>query len=167
MNNTSKYILHLSLVQRYNKASATHNYVFGFIENGLVYACKIENAESLIEGLTYIDSASKGQGASLRYRPNNKQKAILKGLSSETKVLGTVEFLEGQVKDTGKNRGQIFEELTIKAFNGKGNKGSNNANNFTVKGDMELNGKEYQIKFSNGTSGATFTNEKTLKDLEG
>ena len=165
--NANKYLLHISMVKRYNEKSATHHYIFGFVEGENVYACKVENAELLIEGLTYIDSASKGQGASLRYRPNGKQKEVIKVTSSETKILGTVAFLETLVKETGKNRGQIFEEMTIKAFNGKGHKGSNNANNFTACGDMTLDGKEYQIKFSNGNSGATFTNERTLKELEG
>lgn len=167
INNVHKYLLHLSLVKRYNEKSATHHYVFGFVEEGNVYACKVENAENLLEGLTYIDSASKGQGASLRYRPNAKQKEILKMASSEVKVIGSENFLETLVKETGKNRGQIFEELTIKAFNGKEHEGSNNKNNFAFCGDMTLNGKEYQIKFSNGKSGATFTNEKTLMNLEG
>jgi hypothetical protein len=57
------------------------------------------------------------------------------------------------------NRGQIFENMVIKAWNGKPVGGKNAK--FTDCGDMVVDGVHYQVKFNK----ATFTDEKTLHNL--
>ena len=76
------------MINRYNEKSYTHNYIYGFFFQNLVYM-----VETTAESMPYIlklDKASRGQGYSLRFCPTMAQKTLL--LSKGAKVLCSKEF---------------------------------------------------------------------------
>ena len=142
------------MINRYNEKSYTHNYIYGFFFQNLVYM-----VETTAESMPYIlklDKASRGQGYSLRFCPTMAQKALL--LSKGAKVLCSKEFFEASVKESKYNKGEIFEKLVTESF---GQVWEKDNVPFTEDGDLTVNGIAYQIKFEK----ATFTNEKTLARL--
>lgn len=142
------------MINRYNKKSYTHNYIYGFFFQNLVYM-----VETTAESMPYIlklDKASRGQGYSLRFCPTMAQKTLL--LSKGAKVLCSKEFFETSVKESKYNKGEIFEKLVTESF---GQVWEKDNVPFTEDGDLTVNGIAYQIKFEK----ATFTNEKTLARL--
>ena len=159
-----KAMLKIAMIRQYNKIAFTHNYIFGFVRNGLVYACMVENAIDLIETLTYIEKRSAG--FNLRYRPNKAQQEIILANATETKILGSFDSFEIEKANHKGNRGNCFEDLCTIAWNGE-----QTAVNldFTKGGDIIINGIHYQAKFgcsSKGiTTAATFTEEKILASL--
>ena len=49
-----KSAIRLAMIRRYNKGAFTHNYIFGFVRSGLVYAVQVNNAADLLNSLTYV-----------------------------------------------------------------------------------------------------------------
>lgn len=158
-----KKIIAKNLLERYEALAATKSYIFGFVKDGIVYACRVENAEKLLPYIVIVGSASRGMGYSLRYNPNNAQKMMIIEASSEIKSICSFQFMEDNKGKYG-NRGHFFEVVCAQAFGGIQNKKSNAK--FTECGDITLNGKQYQVKFGCNQGAATFTNEATLSNLE-
>lgn len=155
-----KTTLKIAMVRQYNKIAFTHNYIFGFVRNGLVYACMVENAGDLVETLTYIEKRSAG--FNLRYRPNKVQQEIILANATETKILGSFDGFEIEKVNHKNNRGNCFEDLCTTAWNGE----QTTANlDFTKGGDIIINGIHYQAKFGCSKGAATFTEEKILASL--
>ena len=151
MMNTS---LFEKMISRYNELSYTHNYIYGFYFQNVVYM-----VEATIEVMPYIlklDKASRGAGYSLRFCPTKEQKAFL--LAKGAQVLCSKEFFEETVATSKYNKGEIFEKLVTEHF---GQVWEKDNVPFTEDGDLTVNGLAYQIKFEK----ATFTNEKTLARL--
>ena len=151
------------LNSEYHKMAATHNWVLGKPIAGLVYAARIEDASlALLNAVTTTSRASNKNGGrvSVRFVPNKAQWALITTDASEIKVICTVEFLETYARDNGINRGQAFEILACKAWQGqlatKGNL------KFTDGGDFTIDGKEYQAKYTK----ATVIDERTLMNLK-
>lgn len=151
------------LATEYNRLAYTHSYVFGTAIGGMVYAARVEDGRELVHTATYIDRSSSKNGGtfSLKYRPNAGQWAAITAQASEVKAICSAEYLENLFKNNKHNRGQIFEELVANAFGGELETKSNLK--FTEGGDMNLNGKAYQVKYTK----ATFTDERTLMNLRG
>lgn len=140
-----------SIINRYNKKSYTHNYIYGFVFQNLVYM--VITDASVMSYVLKLDKASRGAGYALRFCPRNDQKAFL--LSKGAQVLCSKEYFETAVKESKYNKGEIFEKLVTKFF---GQEWEKDNVPFTEAGDLTVNGTAYQIKFEK----ATFTNEKTL-----
>jgi hypothetical protein len=149
-----KKILLEKLISEYNRLSFTHEYIFGFEEKGLIFGI-FANAE-ILPYICYIDKGSEQGGYSLRYRPNKEQKSLLK--TYKNFVLCSKEFFENEYKNSKYNRGEIFEKLVTEKF---GQIWAKDNIPFTKAGDIQINGIDYQIKFTK----ATFINEKILKSL--
>lgn len=143
-----------SLISRYNELAFTHNYIFGFTYKGNVYMTITTN--EILPFILKVDKASRGAGLSLRYKPTNKQKILL--LENST-LLCSVDYLNDLKENSRYNFGEIFEKMVYERF-GKNWKKDNVP--FTKGGDIEINGKAYQIKFEK----ATFASEKTLENFE-
>lgn len=79
-------------------------------------------------------------------------------MTKGAKVLCSKEFFETTAKESKYNKGEIFEKLVTEYFAQEWTKDNIP---FTEAGDIEINGKAYQIKFEK----ATFTNEKTLAKM--
>ena len=146
--------LFYNLIARYNALAYTHNYIFGFTFNGNVYMTFATN--EILPFILKIDKASRGAGYSLRFKPTNKQKTLL--LENST-LICSVEYLSEQKMNSHYNLGEIFEKMVHERF-GKNWKKDNVP--FTKGGDIEINGKAYQIKFEK----ATFASERTLENFE-
>lgn len=148
---TTNVALLKNMIDRYNELAFTHNYIFGFVVGGTVYM--VETAETVLPYILKLDRASRGQGYSLRFCPNKQQKNFLMGLGA--KVLCSEKFFNESVKESKYNKGEIFEKLVTEFF---GQTWEKDNLKFTEAGDLDANGKSYQLKYER----ATFTNEKTL-----
>ena len=145
-----------TMIDRYNELSYTHNYIFGFAFNGNIYVTFTD--ESVLPYVCTLDKASSknGGGYSLRYKPNKAQKTTLFANSEKTFIVCSVEYFNEMVETTKYNKGEIFEKLITEYF---GMKWEKDNVPFTEGGDIEINGKAFQIKYEK----ATFTNEKFLQ----
>ena len=150
-----------TLINRYTKGAYTDNYIFGFIRNGFVWACIVENADPLLALISFVEERS-GNGWTLRYRPTKKMQEIILAHSKETKILYSVEEMENEKVNHGNNRGMMFEDICTKVWNGEQTKANLD---FTKGGDIIINGIHYQAKFGCSKGAASFTNEKTLLNL--
>ena len=72
-NNTA---LFKSMIDRYNSVAFTHNYIFGFAENGNIIACFAKS--DVLPHVLKLDRASRGNGMSLRFKPTKNQREVLK-----------------------------------------------------------------------------------------
>ena len=145
-----------AMMDRQNELSYTHNYIFGLAFNGNIYATFTD--ESVLPYVCTLDKASSKNGGrySLRYKPNKAQKATLFANSEKTFILCSVEYFNEMVETTKYNRGEIFEKLVTEYF---GINWEKDNVPFTEGGDIEINGKAFQIKYEK----ATFTKEKFLQ----
>lgn len=144
-----------NLINRYNEISYTHEYIFGFAFNGVIMAVITDS--SVMPYVCSLDRASRGQGFSLRFKPNKSQKTML--MTYEATAICSKELFDSMVANSKYNKGEIFEKLVTEQMFGQVWEKDNVP--FTKGGDVEDNGIAYQIKFE----GATFTNEKTLAKL--
>lgn len=145
------------LIDEYTRLAYTHHYIFGFEQGGNIYFVYAD--ADILPYVCTLDKASKGQGYSLRFKPNREQKEILK--EKGFMIFCSKEYFEGivaQHKKPNYNRGQIFEKLVTEYF---GQEWRANRVAFTDDGDITINGVAYQIKYTS----ATFTNEQTLMNL--
>jgi hypothetical protein len=153
------------LVDGYNKVAATHNYIFGWVECGMVYGYRVMDAENLLAWITTTDRASKKNGGTvqLKFKPNRAQKLMINTEAVEVREVCTEDYLEDiRAHATGKekNRGYIFERLACEVFGLEQNTQPNAK--VTDCGDgRDADGVEYQIKYNT----ATFIDEKTLKNF--
>ena len=142
-----------TMIDRYNHMAYTHNYIWGFIYRKTVYM-----ATTTSEVMPYVctlDRASRGAGYSLRFCPRNDQKLML---MPHAVPLCSEAFFKSEVANSKYNNGEIFEKMVTEAY---GQKWHKDTVNFTVDGDLTVDGVAYQIKFQK----ATFCNEKSLASL--
>ena len=139
------------MINRYNELSYTHNYIYGFYFQNVVYM--VEATADLMPYILKLDKASRGAGYALRFCPTKEQKALL--LSKGATALCSKNFFETSVRESKYNKGEIFEKMVTESF---GQEWGKDNVPFTEDGDVTVNGVAYQIKFEK----ATFTNEKIL-----
>lgn len=151
------------LVNGYNKLAYTHNYVFGYVECGMVYGAIVKNAASLLDNITTLDRASSKNGGtySLKYKPNKAMLALIKSKATAIVPIMTEVMLEKMKAESNHNRGQIFEDEVAKVLKAERPKCLNAK--FTECGDIIIDFTHYQVKYLK----ATFTDELTLRRLGG
>lgn len=141
-----------TMIRFYNDKAGAHNYIMGFTYKKRIWAvvCDAEVALSVLK----LDKASRGAGMSLRFKPNtgNKLDLIANGTVIE---LCSAEMFKSLVAESKYNKGEIFEKLITEYF---GQEWEKDNICFTEKGDINVDGTEYQIKFE----GATFITEKQM-----
>lgn len=149
------------LTTEYNRHAYTHSYIFGYTVRGTVYAARVMDARDILPYIVSLDRASSKNGGtySIKYKPNAEKVAIINTAATEIRPICTVDYMENLFANSKQNRGQIFEDMVIKAWHGA-RVGGKNAK-FTDCGDMVADGIHYQIKFNK----ATFIDERTLKNL--
>ena len=140
-----------SMIDRYNEKAYTHNYIYGFCFQNLVYMVKAD--ADIMPYVLKLDKASRGQGYALRFCPTTAQKVLL--LSKGAEVLCSKEFFDTTVQNSKYNKGEVFEKMVTEHY---GQEWTKDKVPFTEDGDLTVYGTAYQIKFEK----ATFTNEKTL-----
>ena len=150
--------MHRTLAARYTSVSYTHTYVLTFVFRKTIYAAivDISTADELM-AVTRLDKASRGAGMALRFHPTSAIKLNL--INHGAKVLCSKKYFNEVYRGCKYNRGEVAEMLVTELmFHQKWQKDSVP---FTKGGDIVANGITYQHKHQ----GATFCNEKTLRNL--
>lgn len=142
-----------AMIEKYNALAYTHNYIFGFRFNGVVYF--LNTNEEILPEILCLDKASRGCGEALRFCPTRAIKNAM--LCNAQSLCSEVEFNE-IVENSKYNKGEIFEKLVTEMF---GLVWEKDNLPFTKGGDIEVNGVAYQVKYER----ATFCNEKSLARL--
>ena len=140
------------LVDFYRENEFTNLYIYGFRMNGNIWMVKT-NSE-VMPYIVKLAKASKGAGASIRFRPNKRDKELLL-TNGENEILCTENFFNEMVENSKYNKGEIFEKLVTEYF---GQTWEKDSVPFYEDGDLTVNGKAYQIKFEQ----ATFINEAQM-----
>ena len=145
-----------NMVNGYNATSYTHEYMFGFTDRGNIWLALANS--TILPYVCTLDMASRNGGYALRFKPNKAQKELLK--TGKTFVLCSASEFNEMVENSIYNRGEIYEKIVTEFF---GQVWEKDNVPYTEAGDIEVDGKSYQIKFEK----ATFVNEKTLwKNME-
>ena len=147
-----KAIIRNELIRHYNNTSATHHYIVAFNFKGNIIAAET-TSEVLFNTGVKLDSAGRGQGYSIRFKPNNRDKVAL--MMGRTMVLCSTEYFEDTVKSSKYNRGEVIEKMVTEYF---GQTWVKDNVPYTEDGDITVDGVKYQIKFEK----ATFINEAQM-----
>lgn len=139
-----------TMINNYRKYSAADAYIIGFVANKMLYF--VEMAEVAPRFLN-VEVASRNQGENLRLRLKKNHKATL--MKKNPICLGSAEMLN----DEKYNKGEIFEKAVTEYYRQEWEK---DTIPFWVQGDINLNGKEVQIKLDS----ATFVNTKQIAKLK-
>lgn len=139
----------------YGETSFTHKYLFGWPENGDVYAVFVD-WDVFKKLLLKNDRAatSKGGMLKIRVRADSKARAILK---KSAFILGKAEEL---TQDKKYNKGENFERMVTEKLCGK--RWEKDSIPYYMAGDIEYKGKAIQVKFD----GAELTNAKTYENTK-
>lgn len=141
-----------TMIKNYRKFSAADAYILGFIYEHDVYMVEVEEIMPRYMRVEH-ESSKKGGCAKLQLRlPKPYQKQLIK---KGAVCIGNEKILDGDY-----NKGVQFEKL-VNEMNGKEFRGKDNVP-FYMEGDIEINGKQVQIKFN----GAQIVVERTLKKLQ-
>jgi hypothetical protein len=143
------------IANRYNRIAGAHKYIVGFIRHGVVYYVQLDFAG--LCGLLKDDRASSKRGGTLKLRVRVSSEQAIRFINrGEAVALCKVEEL-----DDGKyNKGENFERIITETLTSE--LWVKDSVPFYVKGDINVNGEEIQIKLD----GAELTNEKTLARAE-
>ena len=140
------------MVALYNALSAADGYIVGFILNHLLYYIKVDG--HLPTEILKFDRASSKRGGMAKVRvrlgADFRKAAVANG---QAVLLGSEELLNTADRW---NRGERFERVITETLTTE--KWVKDSVPFNVAGDIELNGKQIQIKLDD----AELTNEKTL-----
>ena len=156
MENNGNMAIFGNLVTFYNSRAFTHNYIFGIIWKGNLYMVK--TTSELLSAVLKLDKASRGNGYSLRFKPNRSVKELLLGQGAT--LLCSREMFEELVKNSKYNKGEVFEKLVTEYY---GQKWEKDSVPFTDDGDLTVDGIAYQIKFES----ASFISEKQMLRMRG
>lgn len=148
-----------NLVDFYTEHAFTNHYIFGFRHAGMIYATCLMDADDMLPYVMKLDKASRGQGYSLRFKPDKAQKALL--LSQHADAICSEQMFDNMVADSKYNAGEIFEKLITEQMFGQVWEKDNVP--YTEGGDVVAEGYAFQIKFEK----ATFTNEKSMMKMQG
>ena len=141
-----------TMIRNYRKFSAANSYILGFIYNHEVYAIEVTEIMPRYMRVEH-ESSKKGGCAKLQLRlPKNYQEQLIR---KGAVVIGSENILNGEY-----NKGVEFERI-ISEMNGQEFRGKENVG-FWVEGDLEIDGRQVQIKFN----GAQIVVETTLERLK-
>lgn len=142
-----------TMIRNYRRFSAADSYILGFTYNHEVYMIEVEE---IMPRYMRVERESSKNGGSpklqLRLLKRYQEQLIRKGAVR----IGSEEILKGQYNNKGVEFERIISELNGIKFRGKDNVP------FYKEGDINLKGKEIQIKFN----GAQIVAERTLKKLQ-
>lgn len=141
-----------TMIRNYRKFSAADSYILGFIYKHEVYMIEVKEIMPRYMRVEH-ESSKKGGCAKLQLRlPQNYQKQLIR---KGAVCLGSEEMLNGEY-----NKGVEFERI-VSELNGQTFRGKDNVP-FYVEGDLEIDGRQVQIKFN----GAQIVVERTLNKLK-
>lgn len=138
------------MIRNYRKYSAADGYIVGFVLNKMLYFVEMDEIKPRFLN---IEEASRNQGENLRLRIKKAQKESL--MKKNPICLGDADLLNEEKY----NKGEIFEKLVTEYY---GQRWEKDTVPFWVQGDINVNGKEVQIKLDS----ATLMNTKQIKKLQ-
>lgn len=140
-------------IRYYRKFSGAEGYILGFFYKKEVYAIAVDE---IMPRYIRVERASStnGGGEKLQFRLNNAQKEQL--IRKGAKCIGGAEVV-AEIKG---NKGVSFERL-VYTLNGQTPR-AKDSEGFWTGGDININGKEYQVKFE----GAQIVTFDTLHNLQ-
>lgn len=143
------------MITLYNALSAADGYIVGFILNHLLYYVRFDG--HLPAEILKFDRASSKRGGMAKVRvrlgADFRKAMVANGMAV---LMGAEDLLLTADKW---NKGERFERIITETLTTE--KWVKDSVPFNVAGDIELNGKQIQIKFDD----AELTNEKTLKRI--
>lgn len=139
-----------TMIRNYRKYSAADSYIVGYVYDKMLYF--VEMAEIAPRFLN-VEEASRNQGENLRLRIKKNYKRQL--MKKNPVCLGSADRLTADKY----NKGEIFEKLVTEYF---GQTWEKDTIPFWVQGDINLDGREVQIKLDS----ATLMNTKQIKKLQ-
>ena len=141
-----------TMIRNYRNFSGADSYIIGFIYKHELYAIELDEIMPRLMTIAYSSSKTGHQKKlQLVIKKKNKEQLIRKGATN----LGSEMLVENEG-----NRGFAFERLVYK-LNGQEPRPQDNVG-FWVGGDININGREVQVKLD----GAQIVQEKTLKNLQ-
>jgi len=141
-----------TMIRNYRKFSAADGYILGFIYHHEVYMAEVAEIMPRYMRVEH-ESSKKGGGRKLQLRlPSKFQKQLMR---KGAVCLGHESILDG-IYNKGVEFERIISEMNGIEFRGK------DSEPFYIAGDLNINGKEIQIKFN----GAQIVCEKTLEKLK-
>ena len=143
-----------SMLDRYTAHAFAHQYIFGYADRKNIYVSFAD--ETILPFVCTLDTASRGAGCSLRFKPTKAQKELLK--VKKTFILCSEKYFNECVDASKYNAGEVFEKMMTEYY---GQKWEKDKRPFTEAGDVEVDGIAYQIKYNR----ATFANEAGLARL--
>ena len=141
-----------TMIRNYRKFSAADSYILGFIHSHEVYAVEVAEIMPRYMRVEH-ESSKKGGCAKLQLRLTKKYQEQL--IKKGAVVIGSEDILNGEY-----NKGVEFERV-ISEMNGIKFRGNDNEP-FYKAGDLNIDGREIQVKFN----GAQIVVERTLKKLQ-
>ena len=141
-----------TMIRNYRKFSASDCYALGFVYKHELFVAMVDEIAPRFMKVER-ESSKKGGRQKLQLRLNNKDKEYL--IRKGATYLGAEGLLIGEY-----NKGVEFERL-IYTVNGQEYRGKDNVG-FWVAGDIEIDGKQVQVKLE----GAQIVVESTLENLK-
>ena len=139
-----------TMIRNYRKYSAADEYILGFVYNKMLYFVELEE---IMPRYLNVEEASRNQGNNLRLRLKKAHKESF--MKKNPICLGSADLL----MQSKYNKGEIFEKLVTEYF---GQTWEKDTIPFWVQGDINVDGKEIQIKLDS----ATLMNTKQIKKLK-
>ena len=138
-----------TMIRNYREYSAADSYILGFVQNKMLYMVEVSE---IMPRFLSVEQASRNQGENLRLRIKKNLKAQL--MKKNPICLGPASQLVAEKY----NKGEIFEKLVTEFF---GQVWEKDNVPFWVQGDIEVNGRQIQIKLDS----ATLMNTKQIAKL--
>ena len=137
------------MMKWYEKFSAADGYIIGFVMDKMLYMVEMER---IAPRFLNVEEASRNQGDNLRLRLKKAQK---QSLAKKAICLGSADVLTADKY----NKGENFEKVVTEYY---GQEWEKDTVPFYMQGDINVNGRELQIKLDS----ATLANSKMLEKLK-
>ena len=138
-----------TMMKWYEKFSAADGYIIGFVMDGNLYMVEMNR---IAPRFLNVEEASRNQGENLRLRLKKAQK---QSLAKKAICLGSADVLTADKY----NKGELFEKVVTEYY---GQEWEKDTIPFYMQGDINVNGRELQIKLDS----ATLANSKMLEKLK-
>lgn len=138
-----------TMMKWYEKFSAADGYIIGFVMDKMLYMVEMDR---IAPRFLSVEEASRNQGDNLRLRLKKAQK---QSLAKKAICLGSADVLTADKY----NKGENFEKVVTEYY---GQEWEKDTIPFYMQGDINVNGRELQIKLDS----ATLANSKMLEKLK-
>lgn len=143
------------LITKYHEFAYTDEYIIGFIYKKVVYY-GFMNGRELEKYISLSRASSKnGGGYCTKFTPRNDEKLAM---LPNCKVLCSEARFEEICGSNKYNKGENFEKIITEMY---GMEWEKDTIPFTMAGDIEINGRAYQVKFQK----ASFCTEQQIERL--